>query len=451
MLVVPSIKGVVLLEKPHQPEVERAVLAACLADPDDYFDACLHIRDAKEFFIPAHQSIWAAMGDVFAKSGHITVLDVQAQLRLTGLHELAADALGAVVATTGGVDIEHAAAIVHSAYRLRKAAAVGSQIASRALEYPEDINQFMDWAEGLLFTLGEESEADSILSAPQASLVGVEHLERLVTLGGALVGAPSGFLELDSLSNGFQAGQLITLAARPGMGKTACALNVGITAAAAGHQTLFFSLEMSHAEPLMRAFSYLALVDGARFKDGRLTVEEWDRLEAAAVYYSKLPLWLDDGNTGLDAIAAKARRHKARHGSVGLIVIDYLQIMPDVDGNNENGSLSKITRRLKMLAKELECPVLLLSQLNRNLESRPNKRPMLSDLRGSGAIEQDSNMVLFLYRDSYYNAYDPNDPDAVDMRGIAELIVAKNRSGPARVVELAFIAPLSTFANLEAI
>ncbi len=429
---------------PHQPEAEQALLAAALQSKDTFLDLSVVLPSAA-FYAVQHSMIWTAMGAVMASKGTTDLTGVKTHLRRQDLLERCSEALSALEAFPAVLETASAVDAVLDAYKLRRIYTEASTIANQALDYPEDAQAFLEHVEGTIFALGESSLSATLQTAEEISPSAVDHLERLATLGTKLIGTPTNFIELDELTNGLQPGMLVTLGARPGIGKTTLALDIGLNAAEAGYNVLMFSLEMSHLELTMSAYAGMAMVDRKRFKNGRLTEAEWGRLGSAVERFSKLPLWIDDGNCSVSEVEAKSRRFKARAGKLDLLVIDYLQIMPDVDSANAAQSISKMTRRLKMLAKELQCPILLLSQLNRKVEERPDKRPMLADLRDSGAIEADSTMVWFLFRESYY------DPSESDRRGIAELIVAKNRFGPTGTYELAFLEGLPLFANLDAL
>lgn len=427
---------------PNQPEAELALLAACLQNSENYLELATRLSSGT-FYTPAHAAVWDGLAVCHNDYGSVDITTLRAAVRAQKALRPAESALEGLEAHPVVVDTAGPLTAVTEAYKLRRVYSTALSIANDALDYPTDAQAFLEESESKMFAINDGSLSQTLLSAPEISNDAVDYLERLATLGTDLIGTPTGFVDLDEVTNGLQPGQLIVLGARPGIGKSTLALNASINAARAGHNTIFFSLEMSHLELTMSAYAGLALVDRRRFKNGRLRTEEWSRLGRAIDKFSKLPFWIDDGNCSIAEIESKARRFKARHKDIGLLVIDYLQIMPDVESTNTAQSVAKITRRLKMLAKELACPILLLSQLNRQVENRPDKRPMLSDLREAGAIEADATMVWFLYRETYYN------PAEVDRRGIAELILAKNRFGPTGTHELAFVESLPLFTNLD--
>ena len=267
----------------------------------------------------------------------------------------------------------------------------------------------------------------------------LDHLEMLYERGEAITGTPSGYHELDEILSGFQKNALIIVGARPAMGKTAFALGAAANAAIKSSKpVLFFSLEMGHLELTQRLLASGSRIDASKFRTGKFSEQDWSRITRTMGSLSEAPLWIDDNPN----LTVMARRLKSRVGDLGLIVIDYLQLMT-VRSNAESRQveISEISRGLKILARELETPVIALSQLSRGLEQRTDKRPMLSDLRESGSLEQDADVVLFLYRDEVYNADSPD-------RGTAEVIVSKHRSGPNGVARLAFVAHCTRFDNL---
>ena len=261
-----------------------------------------------------------------------------------------------------------------------------------------------------------------------------------------VTGVPSGFYDLDRLTAGFQAGDLIVLAARPSMGKTALAINIAEHVALnEGLPVAVFSMEMGAAQLAVRVVGSIGRIDQSHLRTGKLTDDEWPRLTEAIEKLRSIPFHIDE-SAGLSSgeLRASSRRLARQCGKLGLIVVDYLQLMSGSsnDGENRATELGEISRGLKMLAKELQCPVIALSQLNRSVETRPDKRPMMSDLRESGAIEQDADIVMFIYRDEYYTKEACKEP------GVAEIIIAKQRNGPTGMIKLAFLKPITKFESL---
>jgi replicative DNA helicase len=272
----------------------------------------------------------------------------------------------------------------------------------------------------------------------------LNHLEELFERGDTITGLATGYDDLDEVLSGLQPSNLVVVGARPAMGKSAFALGMAAHAALqARRPVLFFSLEMSHLDLTTRLIASEARVDSSRMRNGRLAEADWPKISHAIGRLAEAPLFIDDNpQLTIMEIRAKARRLKAKEGDLGLVVVDYLQLMTGRgSAENRQVEISEISRGLKVLARELECPVVALSQLSRQLEQRADKRPMLSDLRESGAIEQDADVVMFLYRDSVYN---PDSPD----NGTAEILVSKHRSGPTAMIRLAWLDHLTRFANM---
>jgi replicative DNA helicase len=294
-----------------------------------------------------------------------------------------------------------------------------------------------------MFEVAERRVTDS--SKPIGDILThvMENLEELYERGNTITGTPTGFLDLDELLNGLQPSTLNIIGARPSMGKTALALCIATNVAKHSRlPVLFFSLEMGHLELAQRILSLEAKIDSKKIRTGRLEQSDWTKI-SNAIGRLEVELLIDDNpNVTVMEIRAKARRVKARHGSLGLIVVDYLQLMSGSGAENRQLEISEISRGLKILARELQVPIIALSQLSRNLESRSDKRPMLADLRESGSIEQDADVVMFIYRDEVYN---PDSPD----KAIAEVIVGKHRSGPTGVVKLVFLKEYTKFESAE--
>jgi replicative DNA helicase len=302
----------------------------------------------------------------------------------------------------------------------------------------------LDRAEGLVFNVAERRVADTMKPLTELLYASMDRLERLFDRGETITGVPTGYVDLDERLYGLQPSALVIVGARPAMGKTAFALGMAAHAAVEARvPTLVFSLEMSSDEITNRLLVSEAKVDASRMRNGRLTEPDWPKISQAVARLGEAPLFIDDNpNTTVMEIRAKARRLKARQGGLGLIIVDYLQLMSGgTTAENRQLEVSAISRGLKILARELEVPVVALSQLSRQLESRADKRPVLADLRESGSLEQDADVVLFLYRDEMYN------PDSAD-RGSAEVIVAKHRNGPTGKIQLAFLDHYTRFANM---
>jgi replicative DNA helicase len=306
----------------------------------------------------------------------------------------------------------------------------------------------VDEAEQKIFNIGEQGSRMKRGFQAMDTLV-VDLLDRVQEMAdnpNDVTGVPTGFYDLDRMTAGFQAGDLIVLAARPSMGKTALAINIAENVALQeGLPVAVFSMEMGAAQLAVRIVGSIGRIDQGHLRTGKLTDEEWPRLTEAIEKLRTISLHIDE-SAGLTSseLRANARRLARQCGQLGLIVVDYLQLMSGSASSDENRAteLGEISRGLKMLAKELKCPVIALSQLNRSVETRPDKRPMMSDLRESGAIEQDADIIMFIYRDEYYTK------DACKEPGVAEVIIAKQRNGPTGTVKLAFLKPITKFENL---
>jgi len=348
-------------------------------------------------------------------------------------------------------NIRRYAEIVRERAILRKLVAASDEIATNAFNpQGRPVAQILDESEQKIFNIGEEGSRMKRGFQAMDSLV-VDLLDRVQEMAdnpNDITGVPTGFYDLDRMTAGLQPGDMIVLAARPSMGKTAFAINIAEHVALnEGLPVAVFSMEMGAAQLAVRIVGSIGRIDQGHLRTGKLTDEEWPRLTEAIEKLRNISLHIDE-TAGLTAseLRANARRLARQCGKLGLIVVDYLQLMSGSSGDNENRAteLGEISRGLKMLAKELGCPVIALSQLNRSVEQRPDKRPMMSDLRESGAIEQDADIIMFIYRDEYYTK------DACKEPGVAEIIIAKQRNGPTGTVKLAFLKPLTRFENLAA-
>jgi replicative DNA helicase len=343
------------------------------------------------------------------------------------------------------------AEIVRERAILRKLVSASDEIATAAFNpQGRPVPQILDEAEGKIFKIGEEGSRTKQGFQSMDNLV-VDLLDRVTELyeNGAeeVTGVRTGFFDLDRMTAGLQPGDLIVLAARPSMGKTAFALNIAENVAAAeGLPAVVFSMEMGAAQLALRMVGSMGRIDQQHLRTGKLSDDEWGRLSDAVEKLRNVSLFIDE-TPGLtpSELRARARRQARQCGKLGLIVVDYLQLMSGSGGGSEENRatvLGEISRGLKALAKELQCPVIALSQLNRSVETRTDKRPMMSDLRESGAIEQDADVIMFIYRDDYYNKETSKEP------GVAEIIIAKQRNGPVGTAKLAFLKPLTKFDNL---
>ncbi len=351
--------------------------------------------------------------------------------------------LAALVSATANV--EHYARIVKENATLRGLIQAGQEITRLGHERLGETAQLVDRAEQIVFDLAQQRLTGDFAHIGPLLTESFERITKLYEAGADVTGIPSGFRDLDRLTSGFQPGNLVILAARPSMGKSALALCIGANLGVRSSTPVaLFTLEMSKSEVTQRLMCSEAKVESDRVRSGKLTQEDWPRLTAACDKLMKAPIYVDDtGSITMMELRSKARRLKAREPDLGLIIVDYLQLMTS-GGTAENRvqEVSQISRNLKVLARDLDVPILALSQLSRAVEQRHDKRPILSDLRESGSIEQDADLVFFVYRDDYYNG------EESDQQGLAELILAKHRNGPTDAIKLSFLRRYAKFADL---
>jgi len=431
---------------PHNIQVEQSLLGVLLLSRDAIASA-LEVVEAGHFYRPAHQHIFEAITTLYGAGDEADVVTVADLLDRSGLlagiggAPMLMDLQAQAPAITGA---RKYADIVRENSLLRRLISVGNEIAEIAFDRPEDVVKAVDQAEHLVFEVAQGRASDTM--ADMRSLVeqSLDRLEMLYEREETITGTPTGFVDLDDLLSGLQPNNLVVVGARPAMGKTSFALNVAAHAAIeAAKPVLIFSLEMGQLELSQRMLCSESRVDSKNMRDGKLDETDWTKISTGVGRLSEAPIWIDDNPalTVMD-IRGRARRLKSQVGDLGLIVVDYIQLMTGrSNAESRQVEISEISRNLKILARELEVPVLGLSQLSRTLESRQDKRPMLSDLRESGAIEQDADVVMFLYRDEVYH-------DDTQDAGIAEIIVSKHRNGPTGTVRLAFLPQYTRFANM---
>jgi replicative DNA helicase len=438
---------------PHSVEAEQSVLGGLLLD-NLAWDRAADLLGESDFYRWEHKQIFAAVGALINASKPADVITVFEQLQSLGRAEECGGLayLNALAQSVpSAANLRRYAEIVRERAILRKLIAASDEIATTAFN-PQGraVTQILDEAEGRIFKIGEEGSRQRQGMQSMDKLV-VALLDRVNELheNGAeeVTGVRTGFYDLDRMTAGLQKGDLIVLAARPSMGKTAFALNMAEhVAVAEGLPVLVFSMEMGAAQLALRMVGSLGRIDQSGLRTGRLNDQDWERLATAVDRLRNVQLFIDE-TPALNSAELRARaRRMARQfgGTLGLIVVDYLQLMSgSSSGSDENRAteIGEISRGLKALAKELQCPVIALSQLNRSVETRNDKRPMMSDLRESGAIEQDADVIMFIYRDDYYNK-DSKEP------GVAEIVIGKQRNGPVGTVKLTFLKPLTKFDNL---
>jgi replicative DNA helicase len=406
------------------------------------------ILDAADFYRGSHGTIYRTCLALWSKGEPVDAITLANELEERGELEQVGGAsrvaeLAALVSATANV--EHYARIVKETATLRGLIRAGQEIVRLGQERIGETTELVDRAEQIVFDLSQERVRGDFDHIGPLLTESFERITKLYEAGVDVTGVPSGFRDLDRLTSGFQPGNLVILAARPSMGKSALALciaaNLGVRSSM---PVALFTLEMSKAEVTQRLMCSEAKVESDRVRSGKLTQEDWPRLTAACDKLMKAPIYVDDtGSITMMELRSKARRLKAREPALGLIVVDYLQLMTS-GGTVENRvqEVSQISRNLKVLARDLDVPILALSQLSRAVEQRHDKRPILSDLRESGSIEQDADLVFFVYRDEYYNG------DESDQQGLAEVILAKHRNGPTGSEKLSFLRRYAKFADL---
>lgn len=436
---------------PHSIEGESSVIGGLLLD-NAAWDRVGDVLLDTDFYRYEHRLIYASIGSLINGSKPADVITVYEHLQSQGKAEEIGglaylNALAQYVPSAS--NIRRYAEIVRDRSILRKLVTACDEIATNAFSTNgRAVSEIVDESEQKIFKIGEQGKRNSQGFQSMDTLV-VKLLDRVQEMAdnpNDVTGVPTGFYDLDRMTAGLQAGDLIILAARPSMGKTALAINIAEhVALKEGLPVAVFSMEMGAAQLAVRIVGSIGRIDQGHLRTGKLTDEEWPRLSEAIEKLRTISLHIDE-SAGLNSseLRANARRLSRQCGQLGLIVVDYLQLMSGTssDGDNRATELGEISRGLKMLARELKCPVIALSQLNRSVEQRPDKRPMMSDLRESGAIEQDADIIMFIYRDEYYTK------DACKEPGVAEVIIAKQRNGPTGTVKLAFLRQITKFESL---
>jgi replicative DNA helicase len=434
---------------PQNLEAEESVLGAMLLSPTAV-GTVGEILDASDFYRESHAKIFRAALGLWSKGEPVDAitlaneLDERGQLEDIGGQARVAE-LAALVPSTSNV--EHYARIVKEMATLRGLVRIGQEITRLGHERQGEVSDLVDRAEQMVFELGQQRETSDFSHIDVLLKESFERITQLYEAGVDITGVPSGFRELDMLTSGFQPGNLVILAARPSMGKSALGLCMAANLAVR-HETpvALFTLEMSKSEVTQRMMCSEAKVESQRLRTGRLAPDDWPRLTAACDRLMKAPIYVDDaGSTTIMEVRSKARRLKSREPNLGLIIVDYLQLMTSgATAENRVQEVSQISRALKVLARDLDVPILAMSQLSRAVEQRHDKRPILSDLRESGSLEQDSDLVFFVYRDEYYLG------EESEQQGLAEVILAKHRNGPTGLVKLSFLRRYAKFADLAA-
>ena len=438
---------------PHSVEAEQSVLGGLLLD-NEAFDKVADLVRQEDFYRYDHRLIWHQIARLIERSQPADVVTVFEALQTAGK----ADEVGGLVYlnslaqdTPSAANIRRYAEIVRDRSILRRLISTSDDIATTALNpQGKDTHQILDEAESKIFQISEDGSRGQAGFQPLQDLLGkvVERIDELYSRNNPndVTGVPTGFTDLDRLTSGLQPGDLVIVAGRPSMGKTSLALNMGEHVAVdQGLPVAVFSMEMGATQLAMRMVCSVGRLDQQRLRTGRLIDDDWPRLTNAIQKMQEAQLFIDE-TPALNALElrARARRLARQCGQLGMIIVDYLQLMGATSaGENRATEISEISRGLKALAKELGCPVVALSQLNRSLEQRPNKRPVMSDLRESGAIEQDADVIIFIYRDEVYN------PESQD-KGTAEIIIGKQRNGPIGTIKLTFVGQYTKFENFAA-
>lgn len=431
---------------PFAEEAEAGIISAMFKDREVIQDVVQLVRDS-DFYKPENAILFKAILEIDESGQSVDLVTMTNKLRKENLLEKAGGAfyLGQIAAAPSTVyNVKQYAKIVQEKSTMRQLIRISDRIRNRCFEDAEPVESILDDAERLVLDISKQRQRNDVTRVDEIVSTNLEQIEAAAKQVDEITGIPSGFIDLDHMTNGWQRSDLVILAARPAMGKTALCLNMAANTAVDYHYPVaIFSLEMSKEQLVMRMLAAAARIDQKRLRTGQLNAEEWGAFLQKIGPLSSAPIYIDDTPAiTIRELRAKARRLQAREGDLGLILVDYLQLMGG-SGHSENRQqeVSEISRSLKALARELNVPIIALSQLSRTVEQTKDKRPQLSHLRESGSLEQDADIVLFIHREEYYN-------EDTDRRGIADLIIAKHRNGPTGTVELAFQNELTRFDNL---
>ncbi|MBO7672067.1 replicative DNA helicase [bacterium] len=439
---------------PNNIEAEEAVLGAILKQPS-VMNKIVEMLSAEAFYLPAHRIIYGALKNLYDNNENIDIISVSENLNYSGKLESIGgrayinDLLTNTVTT---VNVKYYAKLIQESAIKRSLISAGSEIVSSGYEKQISVDEALDSAEKLIFDISSQKSSSEMVHVKDIVMDTYEKIQYNYEHKGELTGVPTSFYDLDLMTNGLQKSDLIILAARPSMGKTALALNIAQNIALKSKVPVaIFSLEMSKQQLMQRMLCAESEVDAQRLKTGDLHSKDWEKIASAMNAFAQAPIYVDDtsGCTITD-LRAKCRRLKMKEKNLGLIVIDYLQLMEGIGKEDRLQQISAISRGLKILAKDLDVPVLALSQLSRAVEQRTGNKPQLSDLRDSGAIEQDADIVMFIYREDYYkqtegSEEESNAPKAAN--GESEIIIAKHRNGPVGSIKLLFQGNITKFKN----
>lgn len=439
---------------PRDTELEEVVLGALMIEKDAYMEVC-DILTPESFYDPVHQKIYEAISQLGFNQKPIDLLTVTEQLRQNGELDNVGGALYVTQLTArviSGANVQFHARIIAQKFLARRLITFASKVESMAFDESNDVDDLLNQAEGELFEISQTQLKREVMQIDPVLNAAVEQIQAAANRESGLSGLPSGFTDIDRITSGWQNSDLIIIAARPAMGKTAFVLSMAKNMAIDNSiPVAIFSLEMSNVQLINRIISNACEIEGGLIKSGRLSNMDWDRLNSRLRTLYGAPLYLDETPAlSVSELRTKARR-LVRERGVKMILIDYLQLMnaSGMKFGNREQEVSTISRSLKALAKELNIPIVALSQLSRANEAREDKRPMLSDLRESGAIEQDADIVCFIHRQEYYNK-SGHDAEGNDITGQADFIIAKHRSGSTDTVTLRFKKDMTRFEDLEA-
>ena len=431
---------------PFAEEAEAGIISAMFKDREVIQDIVQLVRDT-DFYKPENAILFKAILEIDESGQSVDLVTMTNKLRKENLLEKAGGVfyLGQIAAAPSTVyNVKQYAKIVQEKSTMRQLIRISDSIRNRCFDDAEPVESILDDAERLVLDISKQRQRNDVTRVDEIVPTNLEKIEEAAKQEDEITGIPSGFIDLDHMTNGWQRSDLIILAARPAMGKTALCLNMAANAAIDYHYPVaIFSLEMSKEQLVMRMLAAAARIDQKRLRTGQLNPDEWGAFLQKIGPLTSAPIYIDDTPAiTIRELRAKARRLQSREGDLGLILVDYLQLMGG-SGNSENRQqeVSEISRSLKALARELNVPIIALSQLSRTVEQAKDKRPQLSHLRESGSLEQDADIVLFIHREEYYN-------EDTDRRGIADVIIAKHRNGPTGTVELAFQNELTRFDNL---
>ncbi len=436
---------------PFSLEAEQSVLGSILIDPNCFTEVATILK-SEDFYIDEHTQIYLAMQELFLQSREIDLVTLIDMLTVRGVYKNDEDGkkyikvIASVVPTASNV--KDYAAIVRDKSILRQLIGVCTDITEKAYSEQSGVSSLLDNAEQMIFSIAEGHESKGFTHIREALLANYEHLKLLKTDKEAAIGSRTGFEDVDKVLVGMAPGDLILIGARPGMGKTSFAMNIATKVARQKNKTVcVFSLEMSAEQLTSRMLSSEALIDSYAIRSGNLSGEDWQKLATASSMLSECEILIDD-TSGITVTGMKAKLRRVKN--LGLVIIDYLQLMQnDKTTSNRVQEVAEISRNLKLLAKDLQVPIITCAQLSRGPEQRPNKRPMLSDLRDSGAIEQDADVVMFLYRDEYYSETNEADDNGEQNQNVAEVIIAKNRHGSVSNVKVGWFAQYTKFTTLS--